>query len=632
MWDGIDKLAEDMEYLYNQFLLEEKKINLQASKKELLEKSKIIDMYLNKYKTDSYGKLVRELNDSLLNIKNEFKSLYDNFDDKLMLFIVGDGNVGKSTLINALVGEEVAKTNALPTTWKIDVYYSNDKDECIIKYKDGNSRCVKVNEGRKIVEDEEHKTKESKKIFNQRRNELLKKVNLKEEREELTRKLSKELIYKSPITEVRWPVKNNWILNECLLVDTPGLNQILVDSNQLGNIQDYYHKADCVLWLLDGQSISSIDTHEKINELEKVLKNVGGIRSNIIGVVNRIDLVQNNSGYDGVKKVKSDAIKYYGKDFAEILTLSAKNAYIGASTGDRDIIKESGLSELEQLIKDIFMDKADEIRNTAKINGALSLLELIDGETEEHLDKIEELEKSYDSKESYLDNQTKQYKDDLKKDIETEISKYLKVVSERINSKIDALSQGEGKEYIEKEIYNIDELSKRLKLFLKTKENEMQNRANLWYKNMHLSEYKYINHMIEIPTLQINLMKNMKLEDLNKVEIFTPYVEEDFFSFLGNIWGKLKFMINKGRLKEKLYNIINNQCNNISSDLTNQINFNISNIKTKCGNELNDSFNNLLMPKYEINSYSKRLNEFRDNIAEISGDLDFYDILSNGDE
>ncbi|ETI89662.1 MAG: hypothetical protein Q612_NSC00138G0002, partial [Negativicoccus succinicivorans DORA_17_25] len=38
-----------------------------------------------------------------------------------MILIMGNGNVGKSTLLNALVGKEVAKTNLLPTTWKIDV-------------------------------------------------------------------------------------------------------------------------------------------------------------------------------------------------------------------------------------------------------------------------------------------------------------------------------------------------------------------------------------------------------------------------------------------------------------------------------------------------------------------------------
>lgn len=631
MWNGIDTLAESMEYLFNNILLEEKKMSLKNLKRELVDKVNIIEVYLNKYDNNASGKLIKEFNDVLLTIKNEFKELHDNFDDKLMLFIVGDGNVGKSTLINALVGEKVAETNALPTTWKIDVYYSNDKDECIIKYKDGTSQITKVSEGKRIVEEEENKTKESKKIFNQKRRELSKELCLKEEIDELSKKLSKELLYKSPITEVRWPVKNNWILNECLLVDTPGLNQILVDSNQLSDIKEYYHKADCILWLLDGQSISSISTHEKIKELDTVLRNVGGIRSNIIGIINRIDLIRNTAGEDGVKKVKSDATKFYGKDFVEILTLSAKNAYEGVNKGNKAIIKESGLDKLEQLIKDIFMDKADEIRNRAKINGVLSLLELIEKESKEYLSKINELEESYKNKKVYLNDQTEQYMKDMRNDISVEISNYLSEVNSRINSKVDALANGKGKEYIENEIYNINQLSQRIKSFLKTKENEMYSVADIWYKKMHLSEYKYINHIIETTSLKIDLEQNIELNDLDNIEIFTPSLEDDFFSWLGNVWGKLKFMMNKGKLKERLYSIIKNQCDSISEDLEKQVQNNIVGTKVKCRKQLDSSFKNLLMDKKDIKVYKNRINQFRELIGKESGELGLYDILSNGE-
>ena len=86
--------------------------------------------------------------------------------DKKMILIVGDGNVGKSTLLNALVGEEVAKTNYLPTTWKIDVYSPElSKDNAIIKYKTGKQETLSVEEAKQKINEEEKNPRKVKKYI-----------------------------------------------------------------------------------------------------------------------------------------------------------------------------------------------------------------------------------------------------------------------------------------------------------------------------------------------------------------------------------------------------------------------------------------------------------------------------------
>ena len=61
------------------------------------------------------------------NMKKDFLSVQDMFEDKknkpdASIMVYGVYNAGKSTLINALVGEEVAATDDVPLTDKITAY------------------------------------------------------------------------------------------------------------------------------------------------------------------------------------------------------------------------------------------------------------------------------------------------------------------------------------------------------------------------------------------------------------------------------------------------------------------------------------------------------------------------------
>ena len=273
--------------------------------------------------------------------------------DKKMILIVGDGNVGKSTLLNALVGEEVAKTNYLPTTWKIDVYSPElSKDNAIIKYKTGKQETLSVEEAKQKINEEEKKSKESKKIYNVKLKEQSKSIKNRDQLEELKRYLDKEYIYKSNIYEVMWPVKSNWISKPYILVDTPGLTFNL-NELQIRNINSYYHKADAVIWMLDGNIIKKSPSM-LLKNVEDTLGNVGGLRDNIIGVINRIDLLRGENGNEEmVNKVYSDAKKYFKYKFTNIIPISAKEAYEGISKNNQSIIEQSGILDLLNDIENI---------------------------------------------------------------------------------------------------------------------------------------------------------------------------------------------------------------------------------------------------------------------------------------
>ncbi len=40
-----------------------------------------------------------------------------------MLYVIGMGKAGKSSLLNSLVGSKVADVGTLPKTWKTDFFY-----------------------------------------------------------------------------------------------------------------------------------------------------------------------------------------------------------------------------------------------------------------------------------------------------------------------------------------------------------------------------------------------------------------------------------------------------------------------------------------------------------------------------
>ena len=105
----IDKLSNDMESLYNNIVLKSNILSLDSFKENLLEKQLYIEDFINSLSKINQGSISKDVIENMKVISNDFKELYDNFDDKLMIFIVGNGNVGKSTLLNSLVGKEVAK-------------------------------------------------------------------------------------------------------------------------------------------------------------------------------------------------------------------------------------------------------------------------------------------------------------------------------------------------------------------------------------------------------------------------------------------------------------------------------------------------------------------------------------------
>ena len=275
-------------------------------------------------------------------IKENIKSIKE-LENPFLLFIMGSGNYGKSTLINALLQEKVIETSDIPNTWKLDLFTKSDNEKIKITYNDEREIIKSLSNGKKILKEEEHKFKISKKEISKIILNYKNKLS-KEKLKELKIEQEKLHLYKSDIEQIKYYLKNKKILNDFTIVDTPGLNQTLL-KNTLNRMKKYYQKSDGVIWLIDAQNIVSKKTNkliEEINEIDNLHE------KKIIGVVNKIDIIKNEKD---LERLKEKVNEIYSNKCNDIVYISARDALDGLVNKDNDLIDKSNINKLYKSIE-----------------------------------------------------------------------------------------------------------------------------------------------------------------------------------------------------------------------------------------------------------------------------------------
>jgi small GTP-binding protein len=167
-------------------------------------------------------------------------------EDRFHLVVVGEFNHGKTTFVNALLGEQVLPTGVTPTTATIHHIRWAAKPEATVVSASGERRAIAFEEAKRFAvgggapaEDVDYL----------------------------------EIGYPAPLLEER-----------ILLVDTPGVNDL---SNQRADITySYIPRADAVLFLLDAGQI--LKESERVFLNDKLLK---ASRDKIVFVITKWDLL-----------------------------------------------------------------------------------------------------------------------------------------------------------------------------------------------------------------------------------------------------------------------------------------------------------------------------------------------------
>ncbi len=545
---SFDALGTMMNDLFHQTIIQSKAQSLKELQDSFAQKQRSISEYINCYrKVGDLGSIASEHIKEVQAIVAEYEALEKHLDEKLMVFIVGNGNAGKSTLLNALVGYEIAKTDEIPSTWNIDVYTPDIPiNTAEIYYSDGKIEKRSESDAKKFTENEKAKTDAGKAKYNSVKNEELRKYKTKEERDECKKYLAKKYLYKSPVTEVRWNVNSNHLLNQCMLVDTPGLNQQLNGEDALGSISDYYHKADGVLWILDGTTIAAGNTQALITELTETLKDVGGVRNNIIGVINRMDLVRTNGGEIAVKNVIEVARKEFGEYFSALIPISARDGYNGVVSGKNDLYESSGIKQLVVTIEDLFINKADNIKSDAKRQSNEKLLGDLRDIMDSYIDEINRYTAEMDSQRKKYENLINSHYEQQKKEASTFLSNYMDQVDSRAHQLIDRLGQGEGQDFIINQIYKKSAFDYDCNKLIESLNRATSQKEALWCKQCVVSEYKYITVPETTALIQQSDKISVGVSGVNNIRGFTPYKEDTILDVAVNFIGGIIFEFRKG--------------------------------------------------------------------------------------
>ena len=306
---------------------------------ELSEEISIIKKDINNKNENQSKELVSYIEEEIKQNINSIKELENPF----LLFIIGSGNYGKSTLINALLQDKIIETSDIPNTWKLDMFIKSDDEKLKITYSNEKEIVKSLSSGKMLLKEEEHKLKMSKLEISKKILSYKSKLS-KEKLKEFKLEQEKLYLYKSDIEQIQYYLNNKKILNDFNIVDTPGLNQTLL-KNTLNRMNKYYKKSDGVLWLIDAQNIVSKENNKLIDEINKI-DNLH--EKKIIGVVNKIDLINNDKD---IKRIKAKVNELYKNKFNDIVYISARDALNGYINNDKELIAKSNINTLYKAIE-----------------------------------------------------------------------------------------------------------------------------------------------------------------------------------------------------------------------------------------------------------------------------------------
>lgn len=440
--------------------------NILLIKNELLEIEKYADTKVN----------TAILHEYLQKLQNEYsviEELANQLDEKFSLFIMGSGKNGKSTLINALLGQKKAAVNILPKTWKIDIYsqaLDSEKNPNVkIRYRNNQIRNLPIKEAEELIQSEENKRNESEKRIAKIINDFKEQNATVEQLEQKKRQLNKYELYKSEITEVIWPVVGSSILNDYRLVDTPGLKQELVSDMIISDASEYYKKADGVIWILPANKIAGKTDYK---EIDKIISSKKFNITNIIAVINKIDMVAGKE-----KEILEEAKKLYGKFFNIFIPISASmalKAQLQLSNTDNNnekyseaikLLEDSGLPNLLNHLKSTVFANALDVQLQSKLNNINQIYEAVQEIIRNYFDVLYSAINKYDNIEKQWNEELLDSKNALTENLERFIMRESQRIYSTTSSIEDQLWEMEGEkrsEYIKNNIIRPEYIKRNL--------------------------------------------------------------------------------------------------------------------------------------------------------------------------
>jgi tetratricopeptide (TPR) repeat protein/GTPase Era involved in 16S rRNA processing len=250
----------------------------------------------------------------LAELSPEANRLVEVLDRPLLVTVMGEFNSGKSTFVNALIGEEVAPMGITPTTATINVLKYGAERKGRVVYVDDEAREVAWADVPR----------------------LLKGLDAAEAR-------------RIRVVEVLYPLET---LQRVNVVDTPGLNSIIPEHEQTA--RQFIAEADAVLWLF------TVDQAGKATEGEALGK-IKAAGKKILGVVNKID----RCSPEELTRIVGHVSEALGEHLETIVPFAAREALRARKSSDAAKLAASNYPALAEALEERFFSRARTIKREA---------------------------------------------------------------------------------------------------------------------------------------------------------------------------------------------------------------------------------------------------------------------------
>lgn len=280
-------------------------------------------------------------------ISMRLSTIKADLNTTLRVFLIGEVKAGKSTLINALVGQDLSPTNILEATAAIwEIGYAEQSSTTIV-YKDGQEQVV------------EH-------------SDIMSFFGTSDEQLEFAEKVAK-IVVKTHQHQFK----------ELLLIDSPGLATI---TNQNAEItQNIMQDVDLALWVFNANHLGQTDIMQRVAELAKLGKP-------IIAVINKIDETE-----DSPEKLTRYLRRNSDEFFQDIFAISAFDAL--NQKQDSEYLEY--FDEFKNYLVEQVNEKASQVKNDSIQS---SLHALVRQEKSYHESAIRKLEKLQQEQQDCAEN------------------------------------------------------------------------------------------------------------------------------------------------------------------------------------------------------------------------------------
>ena len=263
----------------------------------------------------------------LPDLERRAQGLRDELDRPLVLAILGEFNAGKSTLVNAIVGADVAPTGILPTTATLNLLRGGAERRVRVVRKDGTTREGNYSEVKALLADAE-----------------------REGAPDGSAPQGGRLPVGIDHVEIVLPSE---LLERVWILDTPGSNAPHPEHEALA--QEALRRADAALWIFDaGQAGKATEG--------RVLENIVKSRREVIAALNKVDRLHGTELDQVIQSLVRDVPAL--RTTAPV-ALSARAAFKARVSGDATALAESGFTALMDTLERAVFSRSRELKHRA---------------------------------------------------------------------------------------------------------------------------------------------------------------------------------------------------------------------------------------------------------------------------